>query len=42
MDELPPLLEQLKRLQETDIRNIETEMEKISAPWTTGRIPGDN
>ncbi len=42
MDELPPLLEKLKRLQETDIRNIETEMEKIGAPWTTGRIPGDN
>ena len=38
-EELPPVLEKLKRISEVDIKNLESEMEKIGAPWTPGRIP---
>lgn len=36
-EEFKPLLEQLKKLQEVDIINLENEMEKYDAPWTPGR-----
>jgi len=38
-EELSPVLEKLKRISEVDIKNLESEMEKIGAPWTPGRIP---
>jgi len=38
-EELPPVLEKLKRISEVDIKNLESEMEKIGAPWTPGRLP---
>ncbi len=38
-EELPPVMEKLKRISEVDIKNLESEMEKIGAPWTPGRIP---
>ncbi|MFA5418241.1 MAG: hypothetical protein WC341_07275, partial [Bacteroidales bacterium] len=38
MEEFPPVLEKIKMLN-TQIKDIETEMEKYDAPWTPGRIP---
>jgi len=38
-ESLQPILQQLKQLQDVEIKNLETEMEKIGAPWTPGRIP---
>jgi len=38
-DEFPPVLEQLKRIVETDIPALEAELNRIGAPWTPGRIP---
>jgi photosystem II stability/assembly factor-like uncharacterized protein len=35
----PPILEQLKRMKEQDIPEIEAELERIGAPWTPGRLP---
>jgi hypothetical protein len=37
-----PLLTQIKRLLEVDLKNLETSMEKYGAPWTPGRVPGWN
>ena len=39
MEEFPPVLEQLKKIYNEDIKALETELDKISAPWTQGRIP---
>lgn len=39
MEEFPPVLEQLKKIFNEDIKGIETELDKINAPWTPGRIP---
>jgi len=36
------LLVKIRQLIETDLKNLETEMEKSGAPWTPGRIPGWN
>lgn len=38
-DEFKPVLETLKRLVEIDLKNIETELNKLNAPWTPGRVP---
>ena len=38
-EEFPPVLEALKRIVETDIPALETELNKIGAPWTPGRLP---
>ena len=38
-EEFPPLLEALKRIVENDIPALETELNKIGAPWTPGRLP---
>lgn len=38
MEELPPLLDQIKQV-DNDVKLIETEMEKYNAPWTPGRFP---
>jgi len=39
MEEFPPVLELLKKLFNEDIKALETELDKINAPWTPGRIP---
>jgi photosystem II stability/assembly factor-like uncharacterized protein len=41
-EEFEPLLAQLKSLLEIDVKNLEYEMERYGAPWTSGRIPGWN
>ncbi|NOR74096.1 MAG: glycosyl hydrolase, partial [Draconibacterium sp.] len=38
-EEFPPVLEALKRIVENDIPALETELTKIGAPWTPGRLP---
>ncbi|MBI2214998.1 MAG: glycosyl hydrolase [Acidobacteria bacterium] len=38
-DEFAPVLEQLRRLIEVDLRELETKMESLGAPWTPGRVP---
>ncbi|MEW6702450.1 MAG: glycosyl hydrolase [Bacteroidota bacterium] len=38
-DELQPIIEKLKKISDIDLKAIESEMEKINAPWTPGRIP---
>jgi hypothetical protein len=38
-EEFPPVLEALKRIVEQDIPAMETELNKINAPWTPGRLP---
>ena len=38
-DEFPPVLEALKRIVNTEIPAIETQLDKIGAPWTPGRLP---
>jgi hypothetical protein len=37
--EVEPVLESLKKIKEIDLKTIEAELEKISAPWTPGRLP---
>jgi hypothetical protein len=41
-EQFEPLLAQVKRLLEVDVKNLEFEMEKYGAPWTPGRVPGWN
>ncbi len=38
-DEFAPLLAQLRTLLQVDLKNIETAMEGLGAPWTPGRLP---
>ncbi|MFA8342430.1 MAG: WD40/YVTN/BNR-like repeat-containing protein [Rhodothermaceae bacterium] len=38
-EEFPPVLNRLKEIFNKDIKELETELEKIKAPWTPGRIP---
>ena len=38
-EEFKPVLENLKRLVEVDLKNIENEMNRLNAPWTPGRVP---
>ena len=40
-EEFKPLLLQLKTLQEVDVKELESEMEKYGAPWTPGRTVPD-
>ena len=40
--EFDPILTQLKRLLEVDLKNLEAQMEQYGAPWTPGRVPGWN
>ena len=40
--EFEPILTQLKRLLEVDLKNLEAQMEQDGAPWTPGRVPGWN
>jgi photosystem II stability/assembly factor-like uncharacterized protein len=41
-EEFDPILTQLKRLLEVDLKNLEAQMEQYGAPWTPGRVPGWN
>jgi hypothetical protein len=41
-EEFEPLLADIKRLLEVDLKNLEAEMERYGAPWTPGRVPGWN
>ncbi len=38
-EEFKPVLEQLKRLVEIDLKNLERELDKLNSPWTPGRVP---
>ncbi|MBL1215346.1 MAG: glycosyl hydrolase [Ignavibacteriae bacterium] len=38
-EEFKPLLNDLKIIVENDLKNLESKMESIGAPWTPGRIP---
>lgn len=38
-EELPPVLEQIKKIYTTDIPELEKGLDEIGAPWTPGRIP---
>ncbi len=37
--EFPPVLDALKRIVENDIPALETELDRMGAPWTPGRMP---
>lgn len=39
LSEIQPILEQLKKINEVELKEIEAELEKIKAPWTPGRMP---
>ncbi len=39
MEEFPPVYDQIKRIGETDLRQLEAEVEKLGAPATPGRLP---
>jgi photosystem II stability/assembly factor-like uncharacterized protein len=41
-EEFEPILAQVKRLLEVDLKNLEAQMEQYGAPWTPGRVPGWN
>jgi len=41
-EEFPPVLAALKRIVEQDIPALETELNRINAPWTPGRLPNWN
>jgi photosystem II stability/assembly factor-like uncharacterized protein len=41
-EEFTPILTQVKRLIEIDLKNLEAQMEQYGAPWTPGRVPGWN
>ncbi|MDQ7816209.1 MAG: glycosyl hydrolase [Melioribacteraceae bacterium] len=38
-EEIQPVLQQLKKINDVDIKGLETELEKVGAPWTPGRTP---
>ena len=38
-EEFPPILEQLRRIKNVDLKALEDELEAAGAPWTPGRIP---
>ncbi|MCL4551650.1 MAG: glycosyl hydrolase [Bacteroidetes bacterium] len=38
-NEVQPILEKLKTITDVELKSIESEMEKIGAPWTPGRMP---
>ncbi len=41
-EEFPPVLNQIKKLYNVDLKNLQAELEKYNAPWTPGRIPDWN
>jgi photosystem II stability/assembly factor-like uncharacterized protein len=38
-EELPPILVQLKDIDEKDIQSMKDQLDQLDAPWTPGRIP---
>ncbi len=38
-EQMPNLIEKLKKIGTQDIPNLEKELEKLGAPWTPGRLP---
>lgn len=38
-EEIQPIISQLKKINDVELKTMETELEKINAPWTPGRIP---
>ena len=38
-EEFPPVLKSLKNIVEKDIPELESELNKVNAPWTPGRLP---
>ncbi len=38
-NEFAPVLEKLRALVETDLKQVETQAESLGAPWTPGRVP---
>lgn len=38
-NEIQPILEKLKTITDVELKSIESDMEKIGAPWTPGRMP---
>lgn len=38
-EEFPPVLDKIRRINDVDMKAIETEMDRIGAPWTPGRVP---
>jgi len=38
-EEFPPILAQLKKISEVELKGLEAELDAIGAPWTPGRIP---
>ena len=38
-EEIQPIIEQLKKISDVDIKALETEMDKINVPWMPGRMP---
>jgi len=38
-DEIQPVIEQLKKISDVDLKAIESEMDKLNVPWTPGRMP---
>jgi hypothetical protein len=41
-EELPAIINDLKRIQDVDLKAIEKELNSIDAPWTPGRLPEMN
>jgi len=41
-EEFPPVLNEIKKLYNSDLKNLQAELEKYNAPWTPGRIPDWN
>lgn len=39
MDEFPPIYDQLKEIQDIDLKELRDELEKSGAPWTPGGLP---
>jgi chaperonin cofactor prefoldin len=38
-EEIQPVIEKLKQINDYDLKSIENEMERLDIPWTPGRIP---
>ncbi len=39
LEEFPPVIDELKQINDVEIKQIEEELEKLGAPWTPGRLP---
>jgi len=38
-EEIQPVIEKLKQINDYDLKTIQDEMERLNIPWTPGRIP---